>query len=95
MNVLEVCVPELVINKFSLGKRSEIPKCFPTLNKTGKQPVLNTGTESGPGIGCSRMLGTGNFPDFFGKNPVPGIWHSGTQTSRMYHVFHNLRIDII
>ena len=38
-------------------------------------------TESGPGIGCSRMLGTGNFPDFFGKYPVPGKWHSGMQTS--------------
>ena len=27
------------------------------------------------------MLGTGNFPNFFGKYPVPGKWHSGTQTS--------------
>ena len=30
---------------------------------------------------CSRMLGTGNFPDFSRKNQVPGKWHSGTQTS--------------
>ena len=27
------------------------------------------------------MLGTGNFPDFWGKNPVPKKWHSVTQTS--------------
>ena len=27
------------------------------------------------------MLGAGNFPDFFGKNPVPGKWLSGTPTS--------------
>ena len=27
------------------------------------------------------MLGTGNFPDFFGKYSVPGKLHSGTQTS--------------
>ena len=27
------------------------------------------------------MLGTGNFPDFFEKNLVPGKWHSGMQTS--------------
>ena len=58
-----------------------IPECFPTLNETGKQPVPNAGTKSGPGRGCSRMLGTGNFPNFFGKYPVPGKWHSGTQTS--------------
>ena len=30
------------------------------------------------------MLGTGNFPDFFGKNLVPGEWHLGTQTSTMW-----------
>ena len=51
------------------------------LNETRKQPVPNAGTEPGPGIGCSRMLRTGNFPNFFGKYPVPGKWHSGTQTS--------------
>ena len=27
------------------------------------------------------MLGMGNFLDFFGKNPAPGKWHSGMQTS--------------
>ena len=45
----------------------------------GKQPGPNASTESGPGIGCSRMLGTGNFPDFFGK------LHLGTQTSNFYN----------
>ena len=25
--------------------------------------------------------GTGNFPEFFGKNQALGKWHSGTQTS--------------
>ena len=34
------------------------------------------------------MLGMGNFPDFSGKNPVPGKWHSGTQTSNW-----NLKFD--
>ena len=29
------------------------------------------------------MLGTGNFPDFFGKNPVPRKWHLGMQTSTL------------
>ena len=64
---------------------SGIPECFLTLNETGKQPVPNAGTESGPGMGCSQMLGTGNFPDFFGKYPVPGKWHSVTQTSNLAH----------
>ena len=31
------------------------------------------------------MLGTGNFPDFFGKYPVPRKLHSGTQTSSRHH----------
>ena len=52
------------------------------INETGKQPVPNAGAEPGPGRGCSRMLGTGNFPNFFGKYPIPGKWHSGTQTSK-------------
>ena len=54
---------------------------FPDLKQARKKPVSNAGTESGPGRGCSQMLGTGNFPDFSGKNPVPRKWHSGTQTS--------------
>ena len=37
--------------------------------------------EPGLGIGSSGMLGTGNFPNFFRNYPVPGNWHSGTQTS--------------
>ena len=57
---------------------------FPTFNKTGKQQVPNVGTEPGPGWWCSRMLGTGNLPNFFGKYLVPGKWHSGTQTSSRY-----------
>ena len=56
----------------------------PTFHETGKQPVPNAGTEPGPGIGCSQMLGTGNFPNFFGTYSVPGIWHSGTQTSNIW-----------
>ena len=47
----------------------------------GKKPVPNAGTDSEPGRGCSPMHGTGNFPDFFEKNPVLGKWHLGTQTS--------------
>ena len=54
---------------------------FPDLKQARKKPVPNAGTESGPGRGCSQMLGTGNFPDFFGKNMVPRKWHSGKQTS--------------
>ena len=44
-----------------------------TQNHSGK--VLN-------GLEMTQMLGTGNYPGFFGKNLVPGKWHSGTQTSR-------------
>ena len=51
--------------------------------ETGKQPVPNASTESEPGRGCSRMLGTRNFLDFLGKNLVPGKWHSGMQTSNL------------
>ena len=29
------------------------------------------------------MLRTGNFPNFLGKNLVPGKWHSETQTSKI------------
>ena len=51
-------------------------ECFPTLNKTGKQPVPNAGTELGPGRGCSQMLGTENFPFFLGNIRFPRncIW---------------------
>ena len=56
---------------------------FPDLKQAGKKPVLNAGTESGPGRGCSRVLGTENFPEFLVKNPVLGKWHSGTQTSNL------------
>ena len=55
-----------------IREASGIPECFPTLNETGKQPVPNAGTESGLGIGCSRMLG---------KDPVTGKLLSGMQTS--------------
>ena len=40
--------------------------------------------ETGPRRGCSRMLGTVNFPDFPGKNLVPGKWHLRMQTSRWH-----------
>ena len=33
---------------------------FPDLKQAGKKPVLNAGTELGPGRECSRMLGMGN-----------------------------------
>ena len=64
-----------------------IPETFPTRNETGKQPVLNAGTKSGPGRGFSRTVMTGNFPDLSGKNPGPGKWHSGTQNSRCNHQY--------
>ena len=50
------------------------------LKQAGKKPVLNAGTKSGPGRGCSRMLGRGNFLDFYGKYPFSGKCHSGMQT---------------
>ena len=56
-------------------------RMFPDLKQAGKKPVPNAGTKLGPERGCSQMLGTGNFPEFFGKNLVPGKWHLGTQTS--------------
>ena len=55
---------------------------LPDLKQAGKKPVPNAGTKLGPGRGCSRMLGIGNFLNFFGKYPVPGKWLSGTQTAR-------------
>ena len=64
------------------------PRMFPDLKQDRKNPVLNAGTESGPGRGCSRMLGMGNFPDFWGKNLVLGKWHSGMQTSIIIDVFN-------
>ena len=33
------------------------------LKQNGKKSVLNAGTESGPGRGCSQMLETENLPD--------------------------------
>ena len=46
------------------------------LKKAGKKPVRNASTKSGPGRGCSWMLGMGNFPDFLVKiwYPGNGIW---------------------
>ena len=58
---------------------------LPDLKQDGKKPVQNACTESGPGRGYSQMLRTGNFPDFWGKNPVPGKWHSGRQSSICSH----------
>ena len=54
---------------------------FLGLRRDGKKPVPKAGTESGPGRGCYWMLGTLLFSDFYGKNLVPGKWHSGVQTS--------------
>ena len=58
---------------------------LPDLKEDGKKPVQNASTESGQGRECSRMLGTGNFPDFLGKNPVSGKWHLGRQSSICSH----------
>ena len=60
------------------------------LKQDGKKPVPNVGTESGPGRGCSQMLRTLLFPDINGKNPVPGKWHSGMQTSRSDYDGNNI-----
>ena len=73
---------------------------FPSLKQDGKKAVLNARTESGPGKECSRMLGTLLFPDFYGKNPVRGKWHSGMQTSTSqpnininYAVIYSINFD--
>ena len=50
---------------------SGIPVSFSGLRRDGSWPVPNGGTETGPGRGCSRMLGTGKSPNFPGKNSVP------------------------
>ena len=55
---------------------------FPDSKRDREATSPNDGTDSGPGKGCSRMLGTGNFPDFLGKNPVPG---NGIQERRPLH----------
>ena len=61
---------------------------------TGKQPVPNAGTKSGPGREFSRTLGTGNFPDFSGKNLGPGKWHSGRQTSTPKSQMHGITSNV-
>ena len=66
---------------------SGIPVSFLGLRRDENWPVPSGGTETGPGRGCSRMLGTGNFLDFSLKNPVPGKWHLGTQTSTIWGYF--------
>ena len=70
--------------QYHSGKSRVVPNLdsfLPDLKQDGKKPVPNAGTELGPGRGCSQKLGMGNVPDFFGKNLVPGKWHSGMQTS--------------
>ena len=54
---------------------SEIPVSFSGLRQDRSWPVPNGGTETGPGRGCSRMLGTGKFPNFPGK-----IWYPKNET---------------
>ena len=53
------------ILKFSFRKHSGIPEYFSTLNETGKQPVLNAGTESGPGNRMFPNARDEKFPRFF------------------------------
>ena len=55
----------------NFGNFSRIPVSFLGLRRDGSWPVPNGGTETGPGRGCSWMLGTGKFPNFPGKNLVP------------------------
>ena len=84
-----------LISQYHSGKSWQAPKLklsifiweafgnswmFPDLKQAGKKPILYAGTESGPLTSSSRMLGTGNFPDFFRKNLVPGKCHSVMQT---------------
>ena len=71
---------------------------FPELKQARKKPVPISGTESGLGRVYSRMLGTGNFPDFFGKIPVTGKWHLGMQTSSFLNIEllkHNLNMGFL
>ena len=66
---------------------------FPDLKQDEKKPVLNGGTESGPGKGCSHY-----FSYFFAGN----IWFSGngiqergplykTTNSRKFNVVPNIK----
>ena len=53
---------------------------------------------------CRYWAGTGKrmfpnardreFPEFFGKYPIPGKWHSGTQTSSLVRNIYTLAIMI-
>ena len=71
------------------------PVSFLGQRRDGKWPVLNGQELDGTGSGLSRVLGTGNFPDFFGKNLVPGKWYSGMQTSTIYLLFFFLFSHVV
>ena len=55
-------------------------RIFPTSNKPGKKQVPNAGTESDREHPRPNARDE-KFSRFFGKNPVPEKWHSGTQPS--------------
>ena len=51
---------------------SGIPVSFLGLRRDGNWPVLNDGTELGPGRGCSQTFKPILFPFFYGKYTVLG-----------------------
>ena len=84
---LEVCVPNLGTKRDKTRRDwRPFPNCRDRDGTTNVwsccsgQYGKNSG-KMGREVGQSWVLGTGNFPLFSGKNPVPGKWHSGTQTS--------------
>ena len=62
---------------------SGTPVSFLGLRRDRKWPVLNGRELHGTGSGWYWVLGSGNFPDFFGKNLFPWKWHSGKQNSSL------------
>ena len=63
-----------------------IPVSFSGLRQDMKWPVLNERDLDGTENGWSRLLGKGNFSDFFEKNLVPGKCHLGTHTFSIFYL---------
>ena len=77
------------IYKFYFGKRLGIPKCFPTLNKTGKQPVPNYGTEPGLVLNIWDAI----FYGFLGGKSGSGNFSPVLQTLNLVDECQNISKD--
>ena len=63
-------------NNFQSGSIREIPNIFWPQTSWKSQSRIGTGKR------MFQNARDGKFTGFFGKNPLPGKWHLGTQTSK-------------